>query len=725
MGATVRLWAQLGKNVSPKNTSPRKVASLHLFRYPCYLENHQTNQKLPITLFSLRCSKMCDAPHYQYTPLYSTPGVSSETAAPQTPKPQRPIRLLRLRRGNFDDDIRVELENATIDELEDQGSEKPYFEALSYVWGPRDNPAFVWIGERMLPVTQNLAIALRHLRYNDEDAMFWIDAICIDQSNTTERSRQVALMKDIFCLAPMVVFWLGPEGDDSSYALELIHNLGEKTSYDPTTDTCKPVGGKSWEEAKWLSPSKPVHHGARELNALRALTNRSWFERLWIRQEAFFRLESGILVCGRNRVRSRMLLHWIRCLCSLNWDQEERRYWDTSDSGLWVIYSMSASERPSLKTLRYDLYGTKCEDDRDRIFAVLNMLPAEEQQLGISSDYSLPKMSVYRDTVVCYLRGLKDSTILAQCELQEPRTNPSWVPDWSNNAQGGSFYNESVYCFRASGQVGSHVALQDDVLSLAAVVLDTIESTTSIKLGLPWDQKIENTIRHAILHDAATTPYIAGGGSLFEAYTRAFVWGNTMEAYGPFLDLSNGTFDKYKEAISNIWQGGSYTRSQDDIYLRIYLGGWYIPMMTFKGYVGMGPRATQPGDIVCVVLGCQRPLVLRPATGEPTESPSYVIVGQCYLSGFMHGEALLGKLPERYYAAVETRDAEDNSSYTDLTFIDINTDARQWEDPRLSSLGIDLGPYRKEWGLGKPVLVDVEVEVLRAKGVDVRWLDII
>jgi hypothetical protein len=47
------------------------------------------------------------------------------------------------------------------------------------------------------------------------------------------------------------------------------------------------------------------------------------------------------------------------------------------------------------------------------------------------------------------------------------------------------------------------------------------------------------------------------------------------------------------------------------------------------------------------------------------------------------------------------------------------------EDPRLSSLGIDIEPYRKSWRREQSALIDVPIELLREKGVDVRWLDIV
>ena len=53
---------------------------------------------------------------------------------------------------------------------------------------------------------------------------------------------------------------------------------------------------------------------------------------------------------------------------------------------------------------------------------------------------------------------------------------------------------------------------------------------------------------------------------------------------------------------------------------------------TAGGYLGLGPPAALPGDLVCVLSGCTMPLVLRRV------SAGYVLVGQCHVLGLMDGE---------------------------------------------------------------------------------------
>jgi hypothetical protein len=57
---------------------------------------------------------------------------------------------------------------------------------------------------------------------------------------------------------------------------------------------------------------------------------------------------------------------------------------------------------------------------------------------------------------------------------------------------------------------------------------------------------------------------------------------------------------------------------------------------TNEGHIGMGPCRVRKGDRICVLLGCSIPLILRLREGQP----SYQVVGECYLHGFMDGEVL-------------------------------------------------------------------------------------
>ena len=50
--------------------------------------------------------------------------------------------------------------------------------------------------------------------------------------------------------------------------------------------------------------------------------------------------------------------------------------------------------------------------------------------------------------------------------------------------------------------------------------------------------------------------------------------------------------------------------------------------------MGLCPRETAQGDFLCVLLGCNLPVVLR------RQDEHYVLIGEAYVPGYMQGEAM-------------------------------------------------------------------------------------
>ncbi|KAI9149079.1 Heterokaryon incompatibility protein [Paramyrothecium foliicola] len=88
----------------------------------------------------------------------------------------------------------------------------PPYEALSYAWGAQEFTEPVIVNSKTILVTVNLAVALRNLRKPGEPRPLWIDAVCIDQSSSAERSHQVTLMQSIYSQCQQDILWLGLSG---------------------------------------------------------------------------------------------------------------------------------------------------------------------------------------------------------------------------------------------------------------------------------------------------------------------------------------------------------------------------------------------------------------------------------------------------------------------------------------------------------------------------------
>ncbi|KAJ8124884.1 hypothetical protein O1611_g8757 [Lasiodiplodia mahajangana] len=120
------------------------------------------------------------------------------------------------------------------------------YAALSYVWGDPEITEDIMVNGIILPVTTNLASALRQFRKagfpENEDTgklqRLWADAICINQKDMAERSSQVILMRRLYGSASAVFSWLGPPGlCRQDKALQIIHQIAPLLGVLPEPDS--------------------------------------------------------------------------------------------------------------------------------------------------------------------------------------------------------------------------------------------------------------------------------------------------------------------------------------------------------------------------------------------------------------------------------------------------------------------------------------------------------
>jgi hypothetical protein len=112
------------------------------------------------------------------------------------------IRILTLLPGSWDEEIHCRLRKASLDL-------NPEYEALSYAWGDLLHTKHIHLDGHTIEVTSNLEVALRYLRRPSEELSLWVDALCIDQSDDSEKSHQVALMDKVYKQCSQVYIWLG------------------------------------------------------------------------------------------------------------------------------------------------------------------------------------------------------------------------------------------------------------------------------------------------------------------------------------------------------------------------------------------------------------------------------------------------------------------------------------------------------------------------------------
>jgi len=108
------------------------------------------------------------------------------------------IRLLMIEPGEDSALLQCRFEIASIDNAFT-------YSALSYVWGNDALEDAVLCDGGMIQVTTSLGYALRRIRKVDAPVLLWADAICVNQADLNERSRQVQMMHQIYSRAEHVV----------------------------------------------------------------------------------------------------------------------------------------------------------------------------------------------------------------------------------------------------------------------------------------------------------------------------------------------------------------------------------------------------------------------------------------------------------------------------------------------------------------------------------------
>jgi hypothetical protein len=419
------------------------------------------------------------------------------------------IRILYLEPGNFEEPLTGELRKASVipgvihnaegtAALSEEESEninhiptfrfpgvKPFpkarssvqYEAVSYAWESLEKPHSINIHKKGdVAITDSLFDLLRHFRYTHRHRKLWVDGVCIDQANVSERNHQVAMMADIFSASLKVLVWLGAGASTDSIAfatMDVCTSLLEAFDSAVGTEASDPWDMINLDVLRTALCEYTGSHASfrRDMNsqedvAIAALTSIStifeakWFQRLWVVQEthptyniAYFRgyhemesseLSAALGVLEENVIILRSRDIRIDCTALSHMVDHVTSYTSPTMHGGSIISHF----------IGYSVW--QCHDPRDRVFAFRRTLGLESFD-ELRPDYQLDDVEVFRKLVcVCLnardrplnatnsevegawieeeLRSLTNSALtlaLIGTELKlRPKIDwPSWVPD--------------------------------------------------------------------------------------------------------------------------------------------------------------------------------------------------------------------------------------------------------------------------------------------------------
>ncbi|OAQ97507.1 hypothetical protein LLEC1_00827 [Akanthomyces lecanii] len=644
-----------------------------------------TAKKYTLAAASLDVLPKRQIPHTRQAALNSAP---SEKYQYQPLESNETIRILTLHPGTESDPLVGTIEVVSIQ------SAAPY-EAMSYVWadsGPPKNAGTMIIrggsNEDALLVLRggSIVAALHQMRLPDHPRRLWTDQCCINQDDLEERSTQVQFMDQIYRNSTHVLVWLGSDTEnEAASAFDTVQKLDKILLEPPASDRCN------------RQRTDLVSYVTENHEALRALTNRTWFTRGWIVQEigtqapatlhwGNAKLEWDMLasVCARLKAH-----HHLRSVLRISTSDISflyRRFIEPDEKTHHANRFNFVYELQRSRHLRFS-------DDRDRVFAFLGHFslrshhPLSCQPLSIVADYTKTVRETYIDVAVSILRQRPNSTCILLSSVQHDSSTllsnqtqasagqqvlltnegqlPSWVPDWRHSE--GIILGEPICPHHAHADSIAEIEVfeePDNMLRICGLQMDTIEAcsrrlveedlyggktrgedpTMIEKLWREICQKKTFNLRDAYRNGQtalfAFMQTLANGcvqaaGHKSVAYEDIpdKVW--LQKAIRHIVDALGTNNPSVSKDVQNA-ADSSKPEADSDNWSRwaACASDGRIFARTRTGYYVLGPAAMVAGDVVCVLLGCKVPFCLRPVGSR------YLLVGECYVHGLMKGEAM-------------------------------------------------------------------------------------
>ncbi|KAI1121265.1 HET-domain-containing protein [Nemania abortiva] len=555
-------------------------------------------------------------------------------------------------------------------------SSVPIYEALSYAWGPpqKIEAAEVMASEtnshqtRTLPITRNLANALRHLRFCDRPRTMWVDAVCIDQNNPQEQSEQVQRMGQIYLLASRVVAWLGPSLPDSSLALKTLTKIGEQGEY-LTGSQIIPSPGCSHPD--WHTTGTPLPFTMDELTAIINICKAEYMRRLWVVQELQLANAKSVIVCGDEE----MLWIYFRRAILFIASKEGIIPQALSDAITAANQVCQSVRNVPLASLIYRYHDRRCADVRDKLYGLVYLIDQAARKY-VLVNYSKPALDVFKQV---FLASLEQEKRLAQLPFANPDVLstpgwPTWLPNWSRLVRTTTDDFSGFPCSSISAAHAKYIA--PDRLEVTGVPFATVSAVAKVLNLNDGLIDIVEMLREMGLENLKSSVYPTGESCL-DAYLQTFATDEiTKLVTQPETEEQLPQVAKLLSQIKSLYKSCVFT----------------MP----NGYVGMLSGQPQQKDEVFIILGCAAPMILR-----PTSSGEYGVVGDCYVHGIMNGEVLVGAVPHPWKVGVYAN----RRGHWLSEFRNTDTGTLTKDDPRLADILMpaEWESIEFEWTAADPV----------------------
>lgn len=282
----------------------------------------------------------------------------------------------------------------------------PNYNALSYVWGDEPTIYQIRLNWKRAMIRPNLFHALQRMRDPVSVTYLWVDSLCIDQSNMSERAIQVSRMADIYRQAENVWIWLGEADSTSQMAMECIPQVASPDF--------------EWKDSWWSEPG---------FLSFDHLLERPWFRRRWVVQEAALAANS-VVFCGGSQVDMKSFSFAVQTVrakikgisASVNITTHLNNFLDSPATRLLdliqgVFDRTNGVDRQvckfSLETLVELATFTEVTDQRDSIFALLSLASdaGPDSKDPLEADYGNCSLDVFTEFNFLVVVNIPDHSI--------------------------------------------------------------------------------------------------------------------------------------------------------------------------------------------------------------------------------------------------------------------------------------------------------------------------
>lgn len=617
---------------------------------------------------------------FEYTPFAHTPFKF----------PDLELRLLVLEPGKEGADLHCQL--TTVASVSARN-----YEALSYCWGTGESTVRIFVCGKAMQVMPNLEHALKNLRREKRHRVIWADAICINQSDISEKNQQVLRMRIIYENATRVLIWIGRAHEDQDELLDWSYDIWGFDRREPgSPDTTRNAFALAREMASELHLNavtvQRITEGLNVMNReafadLSRLLRRDWFERLWTIQEVVL-AKRATIVCGLQTLPWKVLEDFNRQIyvtltphltnpdsvakygLQLGVERVERiadcsRY----RSLLALLHSIQVSPFPQL--------SVRTTDNRDRLFGLMGMA---QGPVHFEVDYTKETKSVYQAWVTRSIAHGGNLDVLSLCCDTAQYGGPSWIPELTREINSDEYLAVTLHkssmvppttTYRAAG---SWLSLARFTGTLAVRRLKPEPQPTlhisvlrlgTISILQPVDERTSNDdgCTQQRCHELENLLMLTG-----PAFQRRCASGETFDAKLLHEEFATTLFRGYRhprvphgnELLYEIWRGrADRPPPPNQLTTREHLMLLNFPSLVC-GYISGAQMFTSSAgqfgvissfchvredDEVFILRGGKTPFVLR-----QNSDGSYRLLGPCYVYGAMDGTMFIdGWLENREY----------------------------------------------------------------------------